>query len=50
MTAIPSIPPNAPFDAQQRAWLNGWLAGVFSDAGMASNDAPTEPAVELKPT
>jgi len=45
MSTIPSIPPNAPFDAQQRAWL----AGVFSDAGMASNDAPTEPAVELKP-
>ncbi|MGB0579391.1 MAG: diflavin oxidoreductase, partial [Limisphaerales bacterium] len=49
MSAVPVIPPNAPFDAQQRAWLNGWLAGVFSDAGMTSNDAPAEPAVELKP-
>ena len=46
---IPCIPPNAPFDAQQRAWLNGWLAGLFADAGMAVNPPPSEPAVELKP-
>lgn len=49
MSTIPSIPPNAPFDAQQRAWLNGWLAGIFSDAGAAGSPAPAEPAVELKP-
>ena len=49
MTAIPTIPPNAPFDARQRAWLNGWLAGVLSDTGMAGSGTQTGPAVELKP-
>ena len=46
---IPCIPPNAPFDARRRAWLNGWLAGLFADAGMAPNPTPAAPAVELKP-
>ena len=32
MTRIPFIPENAPFTAEQRMWLNGFLAGVFSDA------------------
>ncbi len=27
---IPFIPDDAPFSAEQRAWLNGFLAGVFS--------------------
>ena len=27
---IPYIPDNAPFSAEQRAWLNGFLAGLFS--------------------
>ncbi len=49
MPTIPSIPPNAPFDAQQRAWLNGWLAGLFSDAGDASSPVSSGPTVELKP-
>lgn len=33
---IPVLPPSAPFEADQRAWLNGFLAGVF---GM-DNGAP----------
>ncbi len=32
MSRIPFIPENAPFTAEQRMWLNGFLAGVFSDA------------------
>ncbi len=33
---VPVLPPSAPFDAQQRAWLNGFLAGVFGmDNGAA---------------
>jgi sulfite reductase (NADPH) flavoprotein alpha-component len=28
--SIPFIPENAPFTAEQRAWLNGLLAGIFS--------------------
>jgi sulfite reductase (NADPH) flavoprotein alpha-component len=30
MTKIPVIPESAPFDAMQRMWLNGFLAGLFS--------------------
>ena len=32
MSRIPFIPENAPFTAEQRMWLNGFLAGVFSNA------------------
>jgi sulfite reductase (NADPH) flavoprotein alpha-component len=30
VTKIPVIPETAPFDAVQRVWLNGFLAGLFS--------------------
>lgn len=30
MTSIPIIPESAPFTAEQRSWLNGFLAGVLS--------------------
>ena len=29
---IPYIPDNAPFSTEQRAWLNGFLAGLYSSA------------------
>ncbi|HEX8295145.1 MAG TPA: sulfite reductase subunit alpha [Chthoniobacteraceae bacterium] len=35
MTHIPFIPENAPFSPEQRLWLNGYLAGLLSDAGRA---------------
>jgi sulfite reductase (NADPH) flavoprotein alpha-component len=31
MPAVPSLPENAPFTAEQRAWLNGYLAGILAD-------------------
>ena len=34
MTA-PFIPETAPFNADQRAWLNGFLAGMYSSDGSA---------------
>ena len=34
--AIPYIPENAPFTPEQRAWLNGLLAGLFSNAPQAA--------------
>lgn len=49
MTRIPFIPENAPFTAEQRAWLNGFLAGVFSDAGTAPSFAATENAQPKQP-
>lgn len=33
---IPLIPENAPFTAEQRLWLNGFLAGLFSQAPATS--------------
>ena len=33
---IPYIPENAPFTAPQRAWLNGFLAGLFSQNSAAA--------------
>ena len=32
---IPLIPENAPFSPAQRAWLNGFLAGLYGGAGAA---------------
>src|SRR5579871_1093344 len=39
MNKIPFIPETAPFSAEQRLWLNGYLAGFFSDAGVADSAA-----------
>lgn len=33
---VPLIPESAPFNAEQRAWLNGFFAGVFGIGGAAS--------------
>jgi len=42
---VPYIPDNAPFSEEQRAWLNGFLAGIFSSA----QPAPVaEPPASLK--
>jgi sulfite reductase (NADPH) flavoprotein alpha-component len=40
---IPFIPDNAPFTPEQRAWLNGMLAGIFSATPAAVN-ASTKPS------
>src|SRR5215469_15575033 len=40
---IPFIPDNAPFTPEQRAWLNGMLAGIFSSA-------PAATAAESRPS
>jgi sulfite reductase (NADPH) flavoprotein alpha-component len=41
--SIPFIPDNAPFTPEQRAWLNGLLAGIFSTSAMAGA-APAKPS------
>ena len=38
-TQVPFIPDNAPFSPEQRAWLNGLLAGIFSSAPAPAIDA-----------
>jgi len=47
---VPFIPENAPFTSEQRAYLNGLLAGLFSRAGLPSlPNAATPPARALRP-
>src|SRR5271157_1174361 len=46
---IPLIPDNAPFSPAQRAWLNGFLAGLYGGAaatGAASTGMSETPAPE----
>jgi sulfite reductase (NADPH) flavoprotein alpha-component len=53
MKAVPCIPESAPFTAEQRAWINGYLAGLFSsgngagDAAVAAAPSNAEPAKSL---
>jgi sulfite reductase (NADPH) flavoprotein alpha-component len=44
MQPVPYIPENAPFTPEQRSWLNGFLAGIFSQAPAT----PVEPPPSLK--
>ncbi len=44
MTPVPLIPDNAPFSPEQRSWLNGFLAGVFS------RSASSQPSAQPQPT
>ncbi|MBV8214490.1 MAG: sulfite reductase subunit alpha [Verrucomicrobia bacterium] len=37
---VPYIPENAPFSPAQRAWLNGFLAGLFSQKPAEATQAP----------
>ncbi len=50
---VPLIPDTAPFSAEQRAWLNGFLAGVFSRAPASSGSQPSplssSPSAALQP-
>jgi sulfite reductase (NADPH) flavoprotein alpha-component len=39
MNTVPFIPENAPFTPSQRAWLNGFLAGMYSSAPTGSASA-----------
>jgi sulfite reductase (NADPH) flavoprotein alpha-component len=51
MPEVPVIPETAPFNAEQRLWLNGFLAGYFArmlyTAGAPVPAAPVKPAVPL---
>jgi len=47
------VPPTAPFSAEQRAWLNGFLAGVLgldgAPAAVALAGTPDAPAANVEP-
>ena len=42
MKIVPLIPENAPFSVEQRAWLNGFLAGVLNRGVDPSGAAPAK--------
>jgi sulfite reductase (NADPH) flavoprotein alpha-component len=46
--SIPCVPTTAPFTPEQRAWLNGYLAGLFADANVGE-DAQPAPAKKAEP-
>lgn len=48
MPHVPLIPENAPFNAEQRAWLNGFLAGILS-RGAGGGPAAAAPAEQKRP-
>jgi len=52
MAPVTFIPETAPFTAEQRAWLNGFLAGIFSQASLDhlfASQLPGAPAANAEP-
>ncbi len=47
MNLIPYIPETAPFTAEQRAWLNGFLAGMYAHAPGNAAPAPANGATSV---
>lgn len=45
--SIPFLPESAPFTAEQRAYLNGFMAGLFSRTGVTPGASP--PAKQMEP-
>lgn len=43
LAGVPHIPENAPFSPEQREWLNGFLAGLFSNAAAKAAHPAAEP-------
>ena len=48
-TNIPEIPPSAPFSPAQIAWLNGFIAGMYSNQPAQGSNGRNGSAVALKP-
>ncbi|MBX9748454.1 MAG: sulfite reductase subunit alpha [Roseococcus sp.] len=44
---VPIIPDSAPFSPEQRAWLNGFLAGLYGGAETAAAPVPAPPAEDF---
>jgi sulfite reductase (NADPH) flavoprotein alpha-component len=47
--SYPALPDTAPFPSLQRAWLSGYLAGMFSSADSSAADSPAAPPVSAPP-
>jgi sulfite reductase (NADPH) flavoprotein alpha-component len=48
-SAVPLIPDTAPFSPEQRAWLNGFFAGMFSRGPGGQAMVAAQPAKTLQP-
>ena len=46
-STVPFIPDNAPFTPDQRGWLNGFLAGLFSVAAVTPAPANVVPSLKI---
>lgn len=46
---VPHIPESAPFSLEQRAWLNGFLAGMFSAGTTPQSNGGAAPAASAGP-
>ncbi len=44
---VPYIPDNAPFSEEQRSWLNGFLAGIYSSAPASAVEAIPKTALKV---
>ena len=47
--SVPLIPPSAPFSPSQRAWLNGFLAGIYGGGQGAPMSVAAAPPIEDMP-
>jgi sulfite reductase (NADPH) flavoprotein alpha-component len=47
MQTVPFIPDNAPFTPEQRSWLNGFLAGIYSNAPAVAPAADPPPSLKI---
>jgi sulfite reductase (NADPH) flavoprotein alpha-component len=47
MTNVPFIPDNAPFTPEQRSWLNGFLAGLYSTTPSVGPVADPPPSLKI---
>lgn len=50
MSIVPQLPASAPFSTEQRAWLNGYLAGLLAGSGAEAEgaSAPVAPKLGLR--
>src|ERR1700730_8304006 len=46
--SLPFIPDSAPFTPSQRAWLNGFLAGMYGPTGAPSGAPPAAAGVKMQ--
>lgn len=47
MQTVPFIPDNAPFTPEQRNWLNGFLAGIYSTAPAVTPASDPPPSLKI---